>query len=151
VLSGLQIVALREVALVPGSVRKSHLILTNDIATELFKLSAQPQFCLHLNCCALHISWNNGDLIKQTHRERRLRVLPIFSGRPAFVEPAELGTYICGPWTSLVKMRIWPGSAARFQIPSCSITTHYPGYFRSCWFDQAHSCCIKQFCMGRCL
>ena len=95
VLSGLQIVTLRKVALVPGYVRKTHLILTNEIATEPFKLSSQPQFCLHLNRYAVHTSRNNGDLIKQTHRERRLRVLPIFSGRPA----------IC--WTAVARGPIW--------------------------------------------
>jgi len=53
-------------------VGKIHLVLAKEIATELFKLSAQPQFCLHLNRCADHTSRNNSDLIKQTHRERRL-------------------------------------------------------------------------------
>jgi len=66
-----------------GYVRKIQLVLAKEIATELFKLSAQPQFYLHLNRCAVHTSLNNGDLIKQTHRERRLRVLSIFSGGPA--------------------------------------------------------------------
>jgi len=67
-LLGLQIVALRELPLVPGYVKKTQLALTNEIATELFKLSTQPQFCLKLICCAVHTSWNNGDLIKQTRR-----------------------------------------------------------------------------------
>ena len=73
VLSGLQIVALRETSLAPGYVKKTQLPLTNEIAVELFKLSAQSQFCLNLNRCALHTLSNNADLIKQTHRERRLR------------------------------------------------------------------------------
>ena len=83
VLSGLQIMALREASLVPSYVGKTQLVLTNEIVTELFNLSTQLQFCLNLNRCAIHTLWNNGDLIKQTHRECRLRVLPIFSGQPA--------------------------------------------------------------------
>jgi len=64
-----------------GYVRKTYLVFTNEIATELFKLSAQQQFSLNLNRCAVHTSQINADLIKQTHRERGLSVLPIFSGR----------------------------------------------------------------------
>jgi len=73
---------LRGCMFVYGYVGKIQLVLAKEIATKLFKLSAQPQFFLHLNCCAVHTSRNNDDLIKQTHRERRLRVLPMFSGRP---------------------------------------------------------------------
>jgi len=29
---------------------------------------------------------------------------------------------------------------------SYDIFTHYPGYFHSCWFDQALSCCTRRFC-----
>jgi len=53
-LSGLQIVALRELALVPGYLRKTQLVLTK-LAAELVKVSGEPQFCLNMNGCAVHI------------------------------------------------------------------------------------------------
>ena len=65
--AGLQVVALGEDALAPGFVRKTQLLLTGQIA------DVQPQLCLNLNRCAAKTSWNNGDFIKQMHRERRLR------------------------------------------------------------------------------
>jgi len=39
-LSCLQIVALREVVLMPGCVRKTQLVLTKEIVTDIFKLGA---------------------------------------------------------------------------------------------------------------
>jgi len=56
----LQIAALREVALVLSYVRKTQLVLTNKIPTDLFRLSALPQFSLNLNRCAVHASGNIG-------------------------------------------------------------------------------------------
>jgi len=88
------------------------LALTNETATELFKLSPQPQFYLNLNRCAVHTSWNNGDLIKQTHRERRLGVLPIFSGRAAICLTRRALHIQLWPVDNLV-MFIWPSSDAR--------------------------------------
>jgi len=139
-------VALCEAALVYGHVTITQLVLAKEIAKELFKLSAQPQFCLHLNCCAVHTSRNNGDLIKQTHRERRLRVLPIFSGRPAiFLSPQSL------THTAVVRGRIWlcafgPAALLGSTPLSYGITTHYLGDFHGCWFDQTFSCCLRRFC-----
>ena len=52
-----------------------------NIDIALIRTSAQRQLWLNLNRCAVRTSWNNGDLIKHTHRERRLRVLPIFCRR----------------------------------------------------------------------
>ena len=45
VLAGSQIVALRDVSLVPGYVRKTQLVLTNEIVAYLLRLSVQPQLC----------------------------------------------------------------------------------------------------------
>jgi len=44
---------------------------------NLIRLSAQPQLWINLNPCAANTLWNNSDLIKQTQRECRLRVLPV--------------------------------------------------------------------------
>jgi len=45
----LQIVVLRKVALSPSYVWKTQIVITNEIATEFFRLSVQPQLCLSLN------------------------------------------------------------------------------------------------------
>ena len=49
-LSGLLIVTLGEVALMPGYVRKIQLQLTKKIATEVFKLSSETQLHFYLFC-----------------------------------------------------------------------------------------------------
>jgi len=63
------------VVLAPGYVRKGHLVIIDKIAPECL-YSVQPQLSLNLNCRAVYTSRYNGDLIKQTHRERKLRAKP---------------------------------------------------------------------------
>ena len=117
------------------------MVVANELATELFNLSAQPQFCLNLNRCGVHTSWNDGDLITQTHRERHC---PSSVGGQRFLSPAELGTCNCGPWINLVICAFGSAVLLGCTLLSYGITAHYPGYFHGCWFDQALSCSMRR-------
>jgi len=81
---------------------------------------------------------------KNTHRERRLRVLPIGVA-------SDLSNPQSLTQTALTRGRIWLrafGPAMLFGCTplTCGITALDPGYFRGCWFDQALSSCIRRFC-----
>jgi len=67
----LQIVVLRQVALSPSYVWKTQIVITNEIATEFFRLSVQPQLS-KLEPCTVHTLWNTGKLIKRNTRELKL-------------------------------------------------------------------------------
>ena len=112
-------------------VGKIHLVLAKEIATELFKLSAQPQFCLHLNRCAVHTSRNNSDLIKHTQRTQVKGIANLqwaasdFSNRQSLTHTAVVRGVI---WLCAFGLAVMLGSTPL----SCGITAHYPGYFQGC-------------------
>ena len=79
--------ALHDIALVPGyETEKNQLVLTSEIAAELFRCSVQPQLYPNLNLCAVRAPWNNADLMKHTetsgyeprtdHSQQALNSLP---------------------------------------------------------------------------
>jgi len=120
--------------------------LANELATELFKLRAQPHFCRHLNRCAVYTSRNNGDFIKQTHRERRLKGIANLQWVASNLSNTQSLTH-----AAVARGPIWLCAFGPAVLLGCTplsygITAHYPGYFYGCWFDQALSCCIRRFC-----
>jgi len=145
VLSGLQIMALREASLVPSYVGKTQLVLTNETVTELFNLSTQLQFCLNLNRCAIHTLWNNGDLIKQTQRMQVKGIANLQWAASDLSNPQSL-THAAAAHGPIKLCGFGPAVLLGCTPLSCGITAHYPGYFHSCWFDQVLSWCIMRFC-----
>ena len=137
--------ALGEVALVPGHVRKTRLVLTNEIATELFNLSAQPQLCELEPLCCPHLveQWRFDQT--NTWRTQVEGIANLQWAASDLSNPQSLthAAVTCGPiWLCVFHPAVLHGSTPL----SCGIATHYPGYFHGCWFDQALSCCVRRYC-----
>ena len=75
------------------------------------------QFCLNLNHCAVHNSWNNGDLIKQTHRTQVKGITNLQWAASDLSNPQSL------THTAVARWPIWLGSAARLHTPE--LRHHY--------------------------